>query len=139
MALFSIAAMYIRQRSSICIQLITCLPLPKIPAIPNFMGFKNSAIAPPSLLSTIPVLNLQTLMFSASAVSMLCSQSLQVSPKKLSAGFSSSVKKWPAVLSSPYHPMADALTMHFTWCVLFFKVFISKALLWVRLSIISFL
>jgi len=113
--LFCIASTYILHRSSICIQLTTCLPPPNIVARPNFNGFLNSAKAPPSLLNTIPVRNITSRLFKSITGSMLPSHCSHVLPKKeLSCGaVSTNGFGLGTTGSGPYQPTADELITAF--------------------------
>jgi hypothetical protein len=136
----SMACRYIRQISSICIQLMTCLPFPNTAAIPPFNGLINSFSAPPSALRTIPVLNFTNRFPNWLTGSILSSHCLQVSPKNaLSAGSVSTNGRGLGITgSAPYQPMAEELITAFTWFSFSCKAFTSRALLWMRLSIISY-
>ena len=96
-----------------CIQLITCLPLPSIPATPSLTGFLNSVSAPPELLNTMPKRSFTRRLPNAVTGSILSSHNLQVSPRNSPAGGSVSTNpSLPGEGSSPYQPMADAYTLY---------------------------
>src|SRR5204863_3305140 len=129
--------------SSIWIQLITCLPFPKIVEKPNRNGFLNSGNAPPSLLRTTPERSLTRRLPRSVTGSILASHCRHVVPKKSSAAGSSSLHELsPPAFSeygpSPYQPMPEALMTALTWFEFSLKAFTSKSLLLVLLSIISF-
>ena len=102
--------MYALAISSICIQLIICLPLPRIAAIPNFIGFTNSGNAPPPLPRTIPVRSITSRLSNSSTGFILSSHILHALPKKLFAAGSGSLNGIFFTPSSPYHPIAEADT-----------------------------
>src|SRR6266581_3512499 len=128
------------------IQLITCLPFPKIVASPNLNGFLNSFKAPPSLLITTPVRNFTNRFPREKTGSTLASHAWQVVPRKSSAGGSVSINGYFSVPfpagrvrdGLPYQPIPEADITAFTLFVISFSDLTISSLLFVLLSKISF-